>query len=127
MICIRKVSQFIFVVVFLAPPLLGQGKRLWVLLASGERGEYDSVSFAVKQTVKVPTEAVQTPLGLSVNHMGQILFVPLVNLPLAEDDVRSEHRVWLWNGRAASTLDQGVKREVTARGSNQAIAESAPT
>jgi len=65
----------------LVAPLLGQGKRLWVLRAPGEMVEYDPATFAVKQTVKVPAEAVENPLGLSVNHQGQILFVPIVSLP----------------------------------------------
>jgi len=89
--------------------------------------EYDLSTFAAKPTVKVPAEAVQSPLGLSVNHLGQILFVPTVNLPLAEEDVKSEHKVWFWNGHEATTLDQQVNREVAATGSNQAITEAAPT
>jgi hypothetical protein len=77
--------------------------------------------------VKVPAEAVENPLGLSVNHLGQILFVPIVNLPLSEEDVQSGRKVWFWDGHAAATLEQGVKREVAATGSNQAINEAAPT
>jgi len=111
----------------LTAPLLGQGKRLWVLRAPGEMVEYDPATFAVKQTVKVPAEAVENPLGLSVNHLGQILFVPIVSLPLSQEDVQSGRKVWFWDGHAAATLEQGVKREVAATGSNQAINEVAPT
>ena len=111
----------------LTAPLLGQGKRLWVLRAPGEIVEYDPATFAVKQTVKVPAEAVENPLGLSVNHLGQILFVPIVGLPLSEEDVQPGHKVWFWDGHAAATLAQGVKREVATTGSNQAINEVAPT
>jgi hypothetical protein len=122
-----KVLRVIGGFLLLTAPLLGQGRRLWVLRSPGEMVEYDPTTFAVKQTVKVPAEALQSPLGLSVNHLGQMLFVPIVNLPLGEEDMKSEHKVWLWDGRAASTLDQGVKREVAATGSNQAITEAAPT
>jgi hypothetical protein len=114
-------------VLLLTAPLLGQGKRLWVLRAPGQMVEYDPATFAVKQTVKVPAEAVENPLGLSVNHLGQMLFVPIVNLPLSEEDVRSGRKVWFWDGHAAATLEQGVNREVAATGSNQAINEVAPT
>jgi len=105
---------------------LGQGKRLWVLRAPGEMVEYDPATFAVKQTVKVPTDAVQSPGSVSVNRLGQILFVAPVALPLSEEDAASAHKVWFWNGRNATTIDQGVKREVTATGSNQAVKETAP-
>jgi hypothetical protein len=105
---------------------LAQEKRLWVLRAPGELAEYDPATFATKQTVKVPAEAVQSPENLSVNRLGQILFVPDVSLPLTEEDAASAHKVWFWNGRTATTIDQGVKREVTSAGSNQAVTESAP-
>lgn len=88
--------------------------------------EYDPATFTVKQTVKVPAEALTTPGGMEVNHLGQILFATPVDLPLAAEDVRSPHQVWFWNGHAASTINQGVKREVVSAGSNQAVTESAP-
>jgi hypothetical protein len=34
--------------------------------------------------------------------------------------------VWFWNGRAAISIDQGVKREAGTAGSNEAITESVP-
>ena len=49
-----------------------------------------------------------------------------VSLPLSEEDAASAHKVWFWNGHAATTIDQGVKREVTGAGSNQAVTETAP-
>ena len=76
----KKCVQVVAGLWLLTAPLLGQGKRLWVLRAPGEMVEYDPATFAVKQTVKVLAEAVENPLGLSVNHQGQILFVPIVNL-----------------------------------------------
>jgi len=122
----RRALQVIGSFLLLAVPLLAQDKRLWVLRAPGEMVEYDLSTFAAKQTVKVPAEAVQAPRSVSVNRMGQILFAPGVSLPLADSDVEAPHKVWSWNGRAAATFDLGVKRENAITGSNQAVTELAP-
>ena len=114
------------VLFLLAAPLAGQEKRLWVLRAPGEMAEYDPATFTQKQTIKVPAEAVQSPQSLAVSHLGQILYAPPLSLPLAEADLPSAHKVWLWDGRTAATIDEGVKREVATTGSNQAVTESAP-
>ncbi len=113
--------------VCLTAPLSGQGKRLWVLTSTGEMKEYDPSTFAAKQTVKVPAEAAQSPQNITVNHLGEILFAPSVSLPLSEDDMSSAHKIWLWNGHAPAMIDQGLRREAAATGSNQAITEIAPT
>lgn len=110
----------------LTVPLFGQGKRLWVLKASGELIEYDPATFAPKQTVKLPADAAKNQGNISVNSFGQILFAPLVSLPLSEEDATSAHKVWLWNGHAATTFDQGIERKVEETGSNEAVSESAP-
>jgi hypothetical protein len=117
----------ILIVLLLALPAFGQGKRLWVLRAPGEMAEYDPVTFALKQRIKVPADAVSAPENLSVNRLGQILFAPAISIPLAESDAASPHKVWFWNGQSAVTLDLGAKREVVATGSNHAITESAPS
>lgn len=116
-----------YAVLALTTSLFGQSKRLWVLRASGEMVEYDPSTFAPKDTIKVPPDVAAAPQSISVNHLGQILFAPSVSLPLAETDLDSPHKAWLWNGHAASTFDLGVKREVATTGSNQAVTESAPT
>ncbi len=110
----------------LAGTLLAQGKRLWVLRGSGEMVEYDPVTFVEKQTVPLPEGAAETPANISVNRVGQILFAAGVSLPLSEEDAAGAHKVWIWNGHAAATIDAGVKREAVAAGSNQAVTESAP-
>lgn len=110
----------------LTVPLFGQGKRLWVFKASGEMVEYDLATFAPKQTVKLPADAAKNPGNISVNRLGQILFAPLVSLPLSEEDAASPHKVWFWNGHAATTFDQGIERKVEETGSNEAVSESAP-
>jgi hypothetical protein len=109
-----------------ASPLFGQQKRLWLLRAPGEMVEYDLTTFATKQTVKVPAEALKSPASISVNHAGQILFVPPVSLPLSDEDTESPRKVWIWNGHAATTLDQGVEHKSEDKGSNQAVTELAP-
>src|SRR5271165_4741097 len=111
----------------LAASALAQGKRLWVLQATGEMIEYDPATFAVKQTIKMPAEALQSPQRIAVNRLGQILFVPSASLPLSDEDAASEHKAWLWNRHAATTIDLGVKRELGKAGSNQVVTESAST
>lgn len=114
------------VVLTLALPLLGEGKRLWVLREGGEIVEYDPATFTQKQTVKVSAEAAQSPQNVSVNHVGQILFAPTVFLPLAEGDAGAAHKIWFWNGRTATTIDQGVELKTVKEGSNVVIIETAP-
>jgi len=124
----RTTSHLITALLLLSAPLWGQGqgKRLWVLRASGEMTEYDPATFEAKQSVKVPAEAAHSPQNIAVNRLGQILFTPTASLPLAEGDVESAAKVWFWNGRSATELQTGVARSVAATGSNQAVTESAP-
>jgi hypothetical protein len=107
--------------------LFGQTKRLWVLQGPGEMVEYDSATFALKQKVKVPTEAVKSPAAMEVTQAGQILFAPPISLPLSDEDAAAAHKVWLWNGQAAVTIDQGVQRKNETTGSNNAVTDLAPT
>jgi hypothetical protein len=118
--------QLVCALLLLMPALFAQEKRLWVLRAPGEMAEYDPATFAAKQMVKVPAEAVQSPENISVNRLGQVLFETPVSLPLSEDDAKSAHKIWFWNGHSATTIDQGLKRDVTAAGSNHAVTESSP-
>jgi hypothetical protein len=110
----------------LSLPLAAQSRSVWVLRASGEMVEYDAATFTAKQTVKVPAEVLQSPANMQVNRLGQILFAPTVNLPLSEEDVSQAHKVWLWDGHAATTFDLGVLHKKESTGSNQAVIESAP-
>jgi len=112
-------------VLLVAVPLFAQGKRLWVLRPPGELVEYDPTTFATKQTIKVPAESLQSPQNLFVNRLGQVLFSPAVSLPLADTDVASPPKAWLWDGHTASTLDLGLSRSVATTGSNQEVTESA--
>ena len=96
-----------------------------MLKATGEMVEYDPATFAAKQTVKLPVEAAKSPGNISINRAGQILFFSPVTVPLSDEEA-APHRVWIWNGRAASTIDLGVESKSEDTGSNQAITELAP-
>lgn len=122
----RRALYLIAGLLLIAAPLFGQGPHLWVLRAPGEMVEYDPANFAAKQTVKLPVDAAKSPAAISVNRLGQILFAPAVSLPLSEDDAAGAHKIWIWSGHAATTIDQGIERKIEETGSNQAVIESAP-
>lgn len=110
----------------LAMPLFAQGKKLWVLREPGEMLEYDPATFAIKQKVKMPADALKSPTAISVNRAGQIFFAPAASLPLSDEDIKGPHKFWLWDGHTATTIDQGVKHNIEETGSNQATTEVAP-
>jgi hypothetical protein len=122
----RRPAFLAVVVLFFSGILLAQSKNLWVLRSSGEAVEYDPGTFAEKQRVKIPAEAISSPLQVSVNSAGQILFAAAVALPLTEGDFSAERKVWLWNGRQASSLAREVARTTATAGSNLSILETAP-
>jgi hypothetical protein len=122
----RQILNTLIFVVLMLSSLGAQSRRLWVMSASGAMVEYDPATFAEKQTVKVPAEAVESAQNVSVNHLGQMLFAAPVTLPMAEGDVAESQsrKVWLWDGHAATTLAREVTRTTSITGSNIAIAES---
>lgn len=122
-----KIPPFIPVILLLSAALTAQTKRLWVLRAPEEMVEYDPSTFAAKQTLKVPAEAVRLPASLQVNRLGQMLFAPSLSLPLSEDDAATPRKVWIWIGHAATTIDRGIQRKIEDRGSNKEISEILPT
>jgi hypothetical protein len=122
----RKLIPLLSFVLFLAASLVAQSNRLWILRPAGEMAEYDPATFAAKQTVKIPAEAVASPQGFAVNHLGQILFAAPVSLPLTEEDLAAEQKIWLWDGHTATTLTREVARATATAGSNLSITESAP-
>lgn len=121
----KKLLLVAVVWVSLSVPLLAQGKRLWVLRATGEAVEYDPATFAQKQSVRVPADAIVSPQNLQVNHPGQMLFAGPADLPLAEDDVAGARKVWFWDGKTEASLTREVARTIQTTGSNLAINESA--
>lgn len=122
----RRVFPVLISLALISAPLAAQTKRLWVLRATGEMVEYDPATFRAKQTVKVPADASKTPASVQVSSAGQILFAPAISLPLSEEDGAAQHKVWIWNGRVAATIDLGVEKKEETIGSNQALTELAP-
>jgi hypothetical protein len=122
----RKLIPVLSVVLVLTASLVAQTNRLWVLRPPGEVAEYDPATFAAKQTVKILPEAVASPQSFTVNHLGQMLFAAPVSLPLTEEDLAAEQKIWFWDGHAATTLTREVARTTATAGSNLSITESAP-
>jgi hypothetical protein len=121
----RKIG-LIACMLFLSTLVTAQNKRLWVLSAPGIAVEYDSATFAQKQKMEIPPDALASPSRFSVNSVGQMLFAEPVALPLVEGDLSAERKVWFWNGHAANTLSRDVARATSTAGSNLVITESAP-
>jgi hypothetical protein len=122
----QKKVGYVIALLLMSTPLFAQSKRLWVLQSSGEMVEYDPTTFAPKQRAKLPPEAVKSPSNISVNRQGQILFAPTISLPLTEADTTDSHKIWIWNGHTATSIDQAVEHKSEEHGSNQAVTESAP-
>lgn len=122
----RRLIRLTSLFLLLPIPLAAQERRLWVLRAPGEITEYDAQTFAAKQAIKVPEEAVTAPQSLSVNHLGQMLFVPAISLPLDEGDLADARKVWFWDGQRAIALDRDANRATGTAGSNLSITESVP-
>ena len=121
----RKIG-LIACMLFLSTLVTAQNKRLWVLSAPGTAVEYDSATFAQKQKMEIPPDALASPSRFSVNSLGQMLFAEPVALPLVEGDLSAERKVWFWNGHAANMLSRDVARATSTAGSNLVITESAP-
>jgi hypothetical protein len=124
---LMKLFSVVCMVISLSGLVAAQSKRLWVVRPPGEAVEYDPVTFTEKHSVKVPAEAVTSAQNFSVNAVGQMLFVPPVDLPLSEDDVAGGKKVWFWDGNAVVSLTRNVSRAIATVGSNLAISEATAT
>lgn len=120
-----SVVAMVSLVCLLHGSMSAQGERLWVMRSPGEMAEFDPATFTAKQIVKIPPPAMFAPQSFSVNHLGQMLFVPELSMPLAEEDVASGRKAWLWDGHNA-TIVRDVARSTATAGSNLAITESIP-
>ena len=69
-VAMRKITLTVVVVLLLAASAAAQSKRLWVLRSPGEVAEYDPATFSVRQTVKVPAEAVEVARQLRGESSG---------------------------------------------------------
>ncbi len=106
--------------------LAAQNKRLWVLRTPGQAAEYDITTFAEKQKVEIPPEAVSSPLRFSVNALGQMLFALPAALPLSDSNLAAERKVWIWDGHTGSIISRDLVRITSTAGSNLSISETAP-
>lgn len=106
--------------------LAAQNKRLWALRTPGQAAEYDITTFAEKQKVEIPPEAVSSPLRFSVNALGQMLFALPAALPLSDSNLAAERKVWIWDGHTGSIISRDLARITSTAGSNLSISETAP-
>lgn len=121
----RKLILIAYVLTF-STLLIAQNKRLWVLRTPGQAAEFDTTTFAEKQKVEIPPEAVASPLRFSVNALGQMLFALPVALPLADGNLSAERKVWVWDGHTGSIISRDMARITSTAGSNLSISETAP-
>lgn len=89
--------------------LMGQTtKHLWVLREPDSIVEYDSVTFAVKQKLTVPSWVSRNLEGLAANAKGQLLATPSSNPAVLPSDVNPDKgKLWFWNGQTGVLLDRG--------------------
>lgn len=101
------IPQLLFLLGFFALPLAAQtAKRIWVLRGPDEILEYDALTFAAKQTIKVPPQVFKSPEGLAVNSQGQMLFVPgTTGDEQAALQNPGSMKVWFRDGQTAAFLD----------------------
>jgi len=121
----RKLILIAYVLT-LSTLLMAQNKRLWVVRTPGQAAEYDTTTFAEKQKVEIPPEAVASPLRFSVNALGQMLFALPAALPLADGNLFAERKVWVWDGHTGSMISRDLARITSTAGSNLSISETAP-
>ncbi|MGA7398798.1 MAG: hypothetical protein WBW38_02175 [Candidatus Sulfotelmatobacter sp.] len=121
----RKLILIAYVLTF-STLLMAQNKRLWVLRTPGQAAEYDITTFAEKQKVEIPPEAVASPLRFSVNALGQMLFALPAALPLSDGNLSAERKVWVWDGHTGTVISRDLARITSTAGSNLSISETAP-
>jgi hypothetical protein len=102
-----------------------QGRRLWVLQEPDSMVEYDTATFAPKQSSKVPEDVLKAARILQINRAGQMLFAPNVDDP-SPDVGKNEDRFWFWDGKSATMLGRETIRVSNSAGSNQKVTESSP-
>ncbi len=125
---LKTILGFVGTLLCVCGPASAQtGKRLWVLTQPDMAIEYGLADFSPIQTVKIPPEAVKHPESFAINAKGQMLFVPGFTADRTVPDFSAgAMKVWFWNGRTASSLDQGATRKETPAGANASVEESVP-
>ena len=77
-------------------------QRLWVLQRPDELVEYDVTTFAARRTLKVPRRLLEQPEYLSINAMGQMVFLPPKDEQWASGELATAgDRAWFWDGHQA--------------------------
>jgi len=120
--------QLTWVLVCFSSVLAAQsGRRLWVLHAPDEIVEYDAITFATKQAIKVPPQVLKSPDHLAINSKGQMLFVPsLAGNEQTAGQSPATGKIWFWNGQTGAFLDRGVTRTAARAGANLSVFEVTP-
>ena len=80
----RKACELMIFALLLAVPLFAQEMRLWVLREPGEMVEYDLTTFAVKNRVKVPPQALKFLLRVQPSSALPIRLKRCGNFPALE-------------------------------------------
>lgn len=120
-----RLSLFFATVVSLTVFAPAQGPRLWVLTEPNSITEYDPATFARKQSVPVPNEALKAPRIFQINRQGQMLYAPNVEDP-SPDVGKNSEKFWLWDGHQPASLGREIIRISSPSGSNQKVTESSP-
>lgn len=126
----KSLPCIVYVLVCVASLLPAQtGKRVWVLKEPNEIVEYDPATWAMRQSVKAPSEALKNPQALVINCKGQMLFAP--NFANGEKVTalvapNSEQKLWFWNGQATATVGRGATRKAVPAGPDVSVTETIP-
>ena len=113
------------VVVSLAVLGSAQKQRIWVLTEPNSIVEYDPATFARKQSVTVPNEALKASRIFQINRQGQMLYAPNSEDP-SPDVGKNGEKFWFWDGHTATFLGRGIIRISSPSGSNQKVSEASP-
>ena len=103
------------------------GKRLWVLQEPDGIVEYDSGTFALRSSHKVPAEVFQSPQDLQINGKGQMLFLPaMVREPDGLVHESSSPRIWFWDGTSAKFLNRTITNTHAPSSGNVLVSSARP-
>lgn len=115
----------LLVVVSLTALGSAQKQRIWVHTEPNSVVEYDPATFARKQSVTVPNEALKAPRIFQINRQGQMLYAPNSEDP-SPDVGKNGEKFWFWDGHAAALLGRAIIRISSTSGSNQKVSEASP-
>src|ERR1700751_102430 len=120
-----RLLKCLAVVVSLTVVGSAQKQRIWVLTEPNSIVEYDPATFARKQSLTVPNEALKAPRIFQINRQGQMLYDPNSEDP-SPDVGKNGEKFWFWDGHTATFLGRGIIRISSPSGSNQKVSEASP-